>query len=68
MRGGGHRAAEPAPDSQLLAVSQRTGSIEALSVREQEVLALIAEGRSNLQPSADDNRRVLAVLSYLKGA
>jgi DNA-binding NarL/FixJ family response regulator len=89
----GGTALDPEVVSQLLAVSQRSGSIEALSVREQQVLALIAEGRSNgaiskmltisegavekhiasifmrlnLQPSADDNRRVLAVLSYLKG-
>lgn len=89
----GGTALDPEVVSQLFAVSQRTGSIEALSVREQQVLALIAEGRSNgaiskvltisegavekhiasiftrlnLQPSADDNRRVLAVLSYLKG-
>ena len=89
----GGTALDPEVVSQLLAVSQRTGSIEALSVREQQVLALIAEGRSNraiskmltisegavekhiasifmrlnLQPSDDDNRRVLAVLSYLKG-
>jgi DNA-binding NarL/FixJ family response regulator len=89
----GGTALDPEVVSQLFAVSQRSGSIEALSVREQEVLALIAEGRSNsaiskllkisegavekhiasmfmrlnLQPSADDNRRVLAVLSYLKG-
>jgi len=65
----------------------------ALSPREREVLALMAEGRSNaaiaqrlviteravakhtasiflkldLQPSDDDNRRVLAVLAYLGG-
>jgi DNA-binding NarL/FixJ family response regulator len=89
----GGTALDPEVVSQLFAVSQRSSSIEALSAREQEVLALIAEGRSNsaiskllaisegavekhigsmfmrlnLQPSADDNRRVLAVLSYLKG-
>ncbi len=67
------------------------GAISGLSPRECEVLALMAEGRSNaaiaqrlyvseravakhtasiflklgLQPSDDDNRRVLAVLAYL---
>src|SRR5262249_31610154 len=88
----GGTALDPEVVSQLFAVSQRTGSIEALSIREQQVLALIAEGRSNaaiskmlrisegavekhiasiflrldLRPSGDVNRRVLAVLSFLK--
>jgi DNA-binding NarL/FixJ family response regulator len=88
----GGTALDPEVVSQLLAVSQRTSSIAALSAREQEVLRLIAEGRSNgavgkllsitesavekhiasiflklnLEQSADVNRRVLAVLSFLK--
>ncbi|MFC4116709.1 helix-turn-helix transcriptional regulator [Nonomuraea zeae] len=70
-----------------------TEPIHRLSAREREVLALIAEGRSNLAvaralsiteaavgkhvasvfgklelpATADDNRRVLAVLAYLRG-
>jgi DNA-binding NarL/FixJ family response regulator len=69
-------------------------SLPGLSGREVEVLALVAEGRSNkgigdrlavteravqkhvtsifgklgLPPGADDNRRILAVLAYLRGA
>jgi DNA-binding NarL/FixJ family response regulator len=68
--------------------------LEALSAREREVLALVAEGHSNsaiaarlfvteaavgkhvgsilaklgLPPAEDTNRRVLAVLAYLRGA
>ena len=71
--------------------SSADGALATLSRREREVLALMAEGRSNaaiaqrlsiteravakhtasifvrlgLQPSDDDNRRVLAVLAYL---
>jgi DNA-binding NarL/FixJ family response regulator len=67
--------------------------VRRLSEREREVLALMAEGRSNaaiaralvvseaavakhitgiflkldLQPAEDDNRRVMAVLAYLRG-
>jgi DNA-binding NarL/FixJ family response regulator len=67
--------------------------LDALTAREREVLALMAEGRTNaaiagklfvtekavgkhingvfrkldLAESADDNRRVLAVLAYLQG-
>ncbi|MGH8878402.1 MAG: LuxR C-terminal-related transcriptional regulator, partial [Stackebrandtia sp.] len=68
-------------------------SLDLLTGREREVLALMAEGRTNsaiagqlyvtdkavdkhsnnvfrklgLNQSADDNRRVLAVLAYLEG-
>jgi DNA-binding NarL/FixJ family response regulator len=81
-------------DAEMIAklIARHTGSaVDALSLREREVLSLMAEGRSNaaiaqrlviteravakhtasifikldLPPSGDDNRRVLAVLSYL---
>jgi DNA-binding NarL/FixJ family response regulator len=84
---------DPEVIARLLARNTGDGSLAALSPREREVLALMAEGRSNtaigqrmviteravakhtasiflkldLQPSDDDNRRVLAVLAYLGG-
>ena len=84
---------DPEVIARLLARNTGDGSLTALSPREREVLALMAEGRSNaaigqwmviteravakhtasiflkldLQPSDDDNRRVLAVLAYLGG-
>jgi DNA-binding NarL/FixJ family response regulator len=87
----GGTAMDPEVISRLLARNTGIGSLSALSPREREVLALMAEGRSNaaiaqrmviteravakhtasiftkldLQPSDDDNRRVLAVLAYL---
>ncbi len=77
--------------ARLLARNSGDGPVSGLSPREREVLALMAEGRSNaaiaqrlfvteravakhtasiflklgLQPSDDDNRRVLAVLAFL---
>ena len=83
-RRGGAAAAAPGDDS---ALDQLTG-------RERDILALIAEGRSNhaicqrlflspktvethvgsifaklgLLPAADDHRRVLAVLMYIRNA
>jgi DNA-binding NarL/FixJ family response regulator len=74
-------------------LGSRRRPLERLSPREREVLAHMAQGRSNaaiaaamvvtdkavgkhitsiftkldLQPSEDDNRRVLAVLAYLEG-
>jgi DNA-binding NarL/FixJ family response regulator len=82
---------DPEVIARLLAHNFGNGAVAALSPREREVLALMAEGRSNaaiamqlviteravakhtasiflrlgLQPSDDDNRRVLAVLAYL---
>ena len=87
----GGTAMDPEVIARLLARNTGNTSIGALSPREREVLALMAEGRSNvaiaqrlviteravakhtasiflkldLQPSDDDNRRVLAVLAYL---
>ena len=78
--------------SQLLAASRHAGNLDPLTRRERDVLALMAEGRSNagiatalvltlgtvekhvasifgklgLPASESDNRRVLAVLHYLK--
>ncbi|HEY2126959.1 MAG TPA: response regulator transcription factor [Streptosporangiaceae bacterium] len=82
---------DPEVVSKLLGRRSFDGPITRLSGREREVLALMAEGRSNaaiaqrlfvtekavskhttsiftklnLAPSEDDNRRVLAVLSFL---
>jgi DNA-binding NarL/FixJ family response regulator len=87
----GGTARDPEVSARLLAHNSGDGAVAALSPREREVLALMAEGRSNaaialqlviteravakhtasiflrlgLQPSDDDNRRVLAVLAYL---
>jgi DNA-binding NarL/FixJ family response regulator len=87
----GGTAMDPEVIARLLARSSGDSAISGLSPRECEVLALMAEGRSNaaiaqrlyvseravakhtasiflklgLQPSDDDNRRVLAVLAYL---
>jgi DNA-binding NarL/FixJ family response regulator len=88
---GGGTAMDPEVIARLLDRNSADGALAALSPREREVLALMAEGRSNaaiaqrlfiteravakhtasiflrlgLQPSDDDNRRVLAVLAYL---
>ena len=82
---------DPEVVSQLLAKRARDAPLGRLTPREREVLAFMAEGRSNaavaaglvvsekavskhignifmkldLPPSDDDNRRVLAVLTYL---
>jgi DNA-binding NarL/FixJ family response regulator len=87
----GGTAMDPQVIARLLTHNSGNGAVAALSPREREVLALMAEGRSNaaiahqlviteravakhtasiflrldLHPSDDDNRRVLAVLTYL---
>ncbi len=87
----GGTAMDPEVIARLLDSNSANAALGALSPREREVLALMAEGRSNaaiaqqlviteravakhtasiflrlgLQPSDDDNRRVLAVLAYL---
>jgi DNA-binding NarL/FixJ family response regulator len=87
----GGTAMDPEVIDRLLLRNSGDNAIGALSPREREVLALMAEGRTNaaiaqrlviteravakhtasiflrlgLQPSDDDNRRVLAVLAYL---
>jgi DNA-binding NarL/FixJ family response regulator len=87
----GGTAMDPEVVSQLFARRARDEQLARLTPREREVLALIAEGRSNaavaarlvvsekavskhiasifakldLPPSEDDNRRVMAVLTYL---
>ena len=79
--------------AQLVARRREDGPLSELTPREREVLALMAEGRSNagiaralvltvgavekhvasifgklgLTQSGSDHRRVLAVLTYLKG-
>src|SRR5580693_6201953 len=49
----GGTALDPEVVSQLLAASRRTDSISVLSAREREVLALMAEGRSNAAIAQD---------------
>jgi len=87
----GGTAMDPEVVSQLLARHARDEPLGRLTPREREVLALMAEGRTNagiatrlvvtekavskhinniftklnLYPAEDDNRRVLAVLTYL---
>jgi DNA-binding NarL/FixJ family response regulator len=87
----GGSALDPEVVSQMLGRRRVTGPLDELTPREREVLALMAEGRSNqaiaadlviteravekhvtsifaklnLSATADDHRRVLAVLAYL---
>jgi DNA-binding NarL/FixJ family response regulator len=90
--GGGGSALDPEVVSQLMGRSRDQDPLEELTPREREVLALMAEGRSNaaiagqlvvseravekhvtsifskldLTASAEDHRRVLAVLRFLE--
>ena len=91
--GQGGTALDPEVVAQLLARARRQDPLERLTAREREVLALMAEGRTNpaiaralvvsdkavekhvsnifmkldLPPADDDHRRVLAVLTWIKG-
>jgi DNA-binding NarL/FixJ family response regulator len=88
---GGGTVLDPEVVAQILA-RRRSGELDSLTPREREVLALMAEGRSNqaiaeelvitpgavekhvssifgklrLPAGVEDNRRVLAVLAYLR--
>jgi DNA-binding NarL/FixJ family response regulator len=90
--GEGGSALDPEVVSTLLGRRRRDDPLAAVTAREREVLALMAEGRSNgaiadqlvvteravekhvtsifsklgLTPAAEDHRRVLAVLAYLR--
>jgi DNA-binding NarL/FixJ family response regulator len=89
---GGGTVLDPEVVARLVGRRRSRSAIDDLSRREREVLALMAEGRSNrgiadsmvvtvpaverhvtsifsklrLQPAAEDHRRVLAVLEYLR--
>ena len=90
----GGSAIDPEVVAHLLRRRGAESALEDLTVREQDILALMAQGRSNraicerlflapktvethvgaifaklgLLPAADDHRRVLAVITYLKNA
>ena len=89
---GGGSVIEPEVVSRLLGKPRAHSALDELTPREREILALMAEGRSNqaiadrltlevktveghvraifmklgLEPAAEDHRRVLAVLAYLR--
>lgn len=90
--GAGRSVIDPDVISELICTRQSRDLLSDLSEREREVLALMAEGRSNLaigqrlrlstktieahvrsimmkldlEPTPDDHRRILAVLTYLR--
>jgi len=90
--GSGGSVVDPSVVSQLLGKKRVSDPLDSLTAREREVLALMAQGRSNqaiseqlfltlktvethvrsifmklrLEVTSDDNRRVLAVLKYLR--
>jgi DNA-binding NarL/FixJ family response regulator len=91
---GGGSALDPEVVGRMLGRRRADGPLETLSARERDVLAAMAEGKSNrgiaaelvvteaaiekhvtsifnklgLGPTTTDHRRVLAVLTYLRGA
>jgi DNA-binding NarL/FixJ family response regulator len=91
--GSGGSVVDPAVVAALVGRQREAGPLEELTEREREILALMAEGRSNagicerlflsprtveshvrtifrklgLDEAHDDHRRVLAVLTYLRG-
>ncbi|MGZ4150330.1 MAG: response regulator transcription factor [Actinomycetota bacterium] len=90
----GGSAIDPEVVSRLLTRARQDSELDRLTDREREILAAMAEGRSNraigellflspktvethvgsifaklgLEPTADDHRRVLAVLAYLRAS
>ena len=88
----GGSAIDPEVVARLIRLGRADGELDRLTDREREILAAMAEGRSNaaisrelylspktvethvsaifsklgLEPAPDDNRRVLAVLTYLR--
>ncbi len=91
---GGGSVIDPEVIAQLMKRGRQQGELDRLTDREREILAAMAEGRSNgaigrdlhlspktvethvgailsklgLEPAADDHRRVLAVLAYLRAS
>jgi DNA-binding NarL/FixJ family response regulator len=89
-----HSVIDPDVVSRLVSRRREVDPLETLTVRERDVLSLMAEGRSNraigerlflspktveahvsaifsklgIETTSDDNRRVLSVLTWLRGA